>query len=342
LTGAAQTSFVLKYFNNASGGGGNDWALDDISVSTCSPNMNYSPSLNPNVCDSNILTIHDTVRCFFNNYVYYKWQRSTDGGTIWTDVTAALGPAVPVWNGSAWQYVTSYTIPPSQTQPINNGDKYRLVVATTIANLSDAACRFTDVMNIITIQVIVCGIPMHTQLKSFDGDMKEQEAHLNWATTNELESVIFDIEKSLNGTDFFLIGTVNGQADSSSNYYSFADPLSYTGPTFYRIRMHNDINRSIYSRIIQLASSTNELSFLSVINPFDSRLEFTVTSPSRGMIQPVLIDQNGIAVLKNEFSVSTGVNKIALTVPPGLPTGLYYLRVIMNGNIIQRRVWRKN
>jgi hypothetical protein len=32
----------------------------------------------------------------FNNYVYYKWQRSTDGGLTWTDVTGVLGPATPI------------------------------------------------------------------------------------------------------------------------------------------------------------------------------------------------------------------------------------------------------
>jgi hypothetical protein len=62
LTGPAQTSFTLKFFNNAPGGGGNDWALDDISVATCLPNMKYSPSITPNVCKGNPLTIYDTVR----------------------------------------------------------------------------------------------------------------------------------------------------------------------------------------------------------------------------------------------------------------------------------------
>jgi hypothetical protein len=65
LTGPAQSSFTLKFFNNAPGGGGNDWALDDITVATCLPNMKYSPSITPTVCDSNVLTLRDTVRSYF-------------------------------------------------------------------------------------------------------------------------------------------------------------------------------------------------------------------------------------------------------------------------------------
>src|SRR4030095_15028078 len=96
LTGSSQTSLTLSIRNNAPGGGGNDWALDDITLATCLPNMNYSPSLNPTVCDSNSVTINDTIRSYFNNYTYYKWQRSTDGGSTWTDVTGNIGPITPV------------------------------------------------------------------------------------------------------------------------------------------------------------------------------------------------------------------------------------------------------
>jgi len=340
LTGAAQTSFTLKYFNNAPGGGGNDWALDDISVSTCSPNMKYSPSLNPIVCDSNIITIYDTVRCFFNNYVYYKWQRSTDGGSTWNDVTAALGPSVPFWNGSAWEYVSSYTIPPGQTQPINNGDKYRLVVATTMANLSTASCRFTDTGNIITLTVLVCGIPLHTQLISFSGDMINQQARLRWTTSNENESLIFDIEKSTNGSDFSAIGTMNNQPDQT--YYAFNDPSPGSGNSFYRIRMHNETNRAAYSRIIQFSPVLDHLSFISVINPFREDLSFELNMPSRGLAYVELIDQQGTTVMKHNYELSRGINKIIIPGTGSLPTGLYFLRVNVNGVIIQKTVVKQN
>ena len=89
-TRLGQTSMNVTIRNNAPGGGGNDWAIDDIAIATCLPTMRYSPSNTPTICAGNAVTIYDTVRSFFNNYVYYKWQRSTDGGTIWTDVTATV------------------------------------------------------------------------------------------------------------------------------------------------------------------------------------------------------------------------------------------------------------
>jgi hypothetical protein len=269
LTGAAQTSFVLKYFNNAPGGGGNDWALDDISVSTCSPSMIYTPNLNPVVCDSNILTMTDTVRSYFNTYVYCKWQRSTDGGASWNDVTGAIGPVSPYWNGSAWEYVSTYVVPPGQTQLINNGDRYRLVTSTTLANLSNPSCSFTDQGSIVTIRVIECGIPLQAQLIAFSGRLSGQRAELKWTTTRENEPLLFDILRSTDGVSYAIIATLNSYQDYSreENNYLFNDPVSPAGKIYYRIIMRNSNNRSAYSRVIQLSAATDPLSFVSVANP---------------------------------------------------------------------------
>jgi trimeric autotransporter adhesin len=151
-TNPAQSSFKITFRNNAPGGGGNDWVIDDISIRTCYPNMIYSPTLNPSVCANNILKITDTVRSFYNVYIHYKWQRSIDGGTNWVDLAGSSGVASTVWNGSSYEYVNSYTIPPSATTPANNGNLYRMVVATTAANLA-GSCNYSEISP-VTITVL--------------------------------------------------------------------------------------------------------------------------------------------------------------------------------------------
>ncbi|MBI3139871.1 MAG: T9SS type A sorting domain-containing protein [Sphingobacteriales bacterium] len=344
LTGPVQTSFTLKFFNNAPGGGGNDWALDDISVSTCSPNMSYSPSLTPAVCDSNALTIYDTVRSYFNNYVYYKWQRSTDGGASWTDVTAPAGPAVPVWNGTAWEYVTSYTVPPSQTLLANNGDLYRLVVATTVANLANASCNFTDVANIITLDVIDCGIPLAARLLSFNGQKENGYGVLKWTTTGEEEPLSFDIEKSADGIHFFPAGTVSSHRDYSGKEqeYLFTDPVRLNSHTYYRISMRNGQGQSIRSRIIRLSASDALLSFVSVINPFSGELQFEVAAEQNGKAEAELIDASGKTVRAKTFDLYGGVNHLQFEYTAVLAPGMYFLRVRTPDSAIQKAVLKTN
>src|SRR5688572_27098952 len=140
LTGPAQTSFTLTLRNNAPGGGGNDWALDDIAVVTCLPSMSYSPSLAPNVCEGGSLAINDTIRTYFNNYNHYIWQKSVNNGSSWTDITAPASATLGAPVNGAYQFVTSYTIPSANTTVADNGTLYRLLVATASANLGSTSC----------------------------------------------------------------------------------------------------------------------------------------------------------------------------------------------------------
>lgn len=141
-TGPTQTSFKITFRNNAPGGGGNDWAIDDIGLRTCFPTMVYSPS-NPIVYMGNALTIRDTVRSYFNSYSYYQWERKPVSGA-WAPIVGASGNATPVWNPvyNQYEYVISYTIPGTATLAGNAGDLYRMVVASSLPNLTNG-CNYT-------------------------------------------------------------------------------------------------------------------------------------------------------------------------------------------------------
>ena len=344
LTGPLQTSFTMRYYNNAPGGGGNDWALDDISVVTCSPEMNYGPSFNPIVCDSNTILLTDTVRSYFNNYTYYKWQRSTNGGATWTDVTGPIGPISPTWTGGQWEYVASYTVPPALTQMSNSGDVYRVVVASTIANLSSLSCQFTDAGPFITLNVIDCGILLATQLISFSGQLVNDRPMLRWTTAGEDEPLQFEIEKSTDGINFNIIGTVNSYNDyiSEQSTYSFTDPLLLAGKAFYRIRMKNNTGQSIYTRTIQLSVLSDALTFLSVINPFGNELSFEISTGYSGKAEAELIDPTGKTVRKIPLEITSGVNRLTIDNTTSLPGGIYFLRVNAAGSTIQKRVIKQH
>lgn len=343
LTGSLQTALTLKYFNNAPGGGGNDWALDDITVATCSPTMIYTPNTHPTICDSNILLLTDTVRYFFNNFLYCKWQKSTNGGASWTDVSGVIGPVSPYWNGSQWEFVSSYTVPPSQTLPANSGDLYRLVTSTTLANLADILCSFTDVGSIVTMTVIDCHDALETKLLSFSGRKENGRAALQWTTATESEAVFFDIEKSTDGLSFYKIGTVNGYNNNADlNNYSFIDPSPLQNQkTYYRLLMRNAAGKVTYSRIVQLSEISGAFSFISVINPFLNELSFDVYSETNAVATAELINASGVAVRQKVFAMNPGSNRLAIDNTTALPSGIYFLRVVSGNTVLQKTVLKQ-
>lgn len=339
-TGPTQTGFTMRFYNNAPGGGGNDWALDDISIVTCSPEMNYGPSHNPIVCDSNSILLTDTIRSYFDNYVYYKWQRSADGGATWSDVTGVIGPATPTLIAGEWTYIATYTVPPNMTYMANANDVYRVVVATTDDNVDDPNCRFTDAGPFITLNIIECGDLLNADLLSFSGKEQNAKAVLNWITSRENEPLRFEIEKSTDGINFTTVGVVNSHLayGEEQNHYSFTDPAPLNGRTYYRIKMKNANSRSVYSRTIQLSGKTEALDFLSVINPFSQALVFEVIAEQGGRTELELYNATGKLVKKTEQEIAKGISRLRLDDTSPLSAGVYFLRVKQGGHIIQKRV----
>jgi len=75
VTGPAQTTFTLGLKNNAPGGGGNDWAIDDISVATCTPVL--ACSLRRLYMPVMVMpSISLSRRCFSPNYVNWAWKEA--------------------------------------------------------------------------------------------------------------------------------------------------------------------------------------------------------------------------------------------------------------------------
>jgi len=343
LTGPAETSFRLTLRNNAPGGGGNDWALDDISVATCLPNMQYSPSLSPTTCESNPITINDTIRSYFNNYNNYRWQRSTDGGSNWSDVPAATGTSSPTWNGSAWEYITSYTIPPSGATLSNNGDRYRVVVSTTSGNLGNSNCQVTDGISIINLNVLNCGVALQTELLSFNGRLVNGQAQLSWNTSREEEQVYFNVEKSPDGRNFTSIGTVKGFANraAETNSYSFTDSALLNGKASYRITMHDNGAKRKMSRIIQLQLEESLFTVNHILNPFGGELPFEIATSKDGRMEAVLLNASGSAVGRQAFTLRSGINSVSLDNLQSLTPGIYILKIQYRDQTYSRKVIKK-
>jgi hypothetical protein len=338
-TGPTQTSATLSIRNNAQGGGGNDWVMDDISIATCFPSMSYSPTSTPSVCSANTILIGDTVRSLFNNYTYFVWQRSQDNGATWSNITTTQS-ATPVLNGSQYEYITSYNVPTSATTLADSGDIYRVYTATTSSNISNPSCIANDGSAPISLSVLDCGVVLKADLLSFSGNLAGNRATLSWTTSKEEKPVHFIIERSDDGNSFSPIGTLSGHNDVSYdiNYYSFIDPSAISEKKWYRIIMADDLGTQKYSRIIQLGDRLEEFNLSSVVNPFNNELYFDVTTTRNLKINVDLVDMQGRPVKTSSYLVYAGVNSLSLQHTGSLSPGVYTIIVRYDNKIISRRV----
>jgi trimeric autotransporter adhesin len=333
LTGPSQSSFTLTIFNNAPGGGGNDWALDDISVATCSPNLAFTPTNNPSVCSGNTVDIGAWIRSYFNNYVYYKWQKSVDNGLTWVNA-GPVGNGSPTWNGSNWEYFTAY--PTFVATTLDSGTKFRVVVASTVANIADANCSFADATSILTLNVIDCGGPLNTDIISFSGKIEAGTTKLNWTTSREEDSVQYAVEKSYDGRNFKIVATVDGYNNNADvNYYNWTE-FSVNQTLYYRIRLIAS-GKQKFSRIIQLTPNSKAADF-NVLNPFTDKLVAQINTSEAQLVHLNLIDNSGRIVRSHQFALINGTNNLQINDTDILTKGLYTLQVQFDTHTISKKV----
>lgn len=333
-TGASQTNIEFAITNNAPGGGGNDWALDDISLATCTPNLNLVPSGNSQVCYGQQVDLNCNVISYFNNYVYYQWQVSHDNGTTWAD-TLSMGTGTPTLSGG--NYVYNAVFPSFLADSSQHMVQYRIRVATTPANLY-GGCSFYNSANII-VMVNNCQWVLKTNLVSFDAAVQNRHAVLNWRATNETDQTTYELQKSSNGIDFTKIALI--KANNTNGIYQFTDPEELNPLAYYRVVV-KEPGGFKNSRIRLVSVSTIPFDLLSIVNPFNDRLKFEVSASQNSVATIVISDQHGKAVRTVRQNVTRGMNNIEITNLSGLATGTYILQVSTADGTKSKKIVKTN
>lgn len=194
--------------------------------------------------------------------------------------------------------------------------------ATTVANLSYApqpTGNITENDNRATVASVTGG-PNPVSLISFDATREAQTAVLTWATAEEINSDRFEVEHSLNGKNWQMIGKVAAGGNSSDKqWYSFTDVNPANGANLYRLRMVDRDGTFDYSRVKSLEFDISIETAL-YPNPVAERL-LLKTDDLAKISRVQLFNAVGIAVIQSDRVTSAGLDV------RNLPAGLYVVKV---------------
>ena len=337
-TGPSETQFTISIKNNAAGGGGNDWVLDDIKLATCYPSLIMNPNDTISACAGNPVTITDTVKSFFNNYGYYMWQVSLNNGVSWVSLPTSMGFKTPVLENGLWVYYVDTVYIPSAA---DSGKLIRLEVASTSSNLTNSNCSVNNSQDVfLKIYSSSCSV-LDAILLNFSGIILNNKASLQWTSKNEVGLKEYDIEKSSDGINFLQIGEVPARNDPGATYV-FNDPEDISNIAYYRLKIINsDFNNTKYSKVISLF--TKSASFkIATANPFSNNLGINVFLPEEGIIEFNLCDIYGNVVDRKSFQLSMGNSQVFLDNLNELAPGIYILRAFYNGTILLNKLIKAN
>jgi hypothetical protein len=335
-TGPTETQFVISIKNNAAGGGGNDWVLDDINLATCYPNLINSPKDTATACAGSPIILSDTVKSYFNNYTNYCWEKSTDG-INWVS-TGNCSTETPVLVNGEWVYNVDTSFIPIAA---DSGTYYRLKVATTNSNLGDANCSVSNSQKIfLKVFNVNCSV-LDALLTNFTGNIENNQAILHWTVSNEINLDEYHIEKSSDGVHFSSLGVIAALNSGKESNYSFTDPDLTNGVEYYRLRLVNTSGNISYSKVVALYNKNGSFS-VNTINPFRDEINMNVYLPSDGKVTFRLYDIYGRMVSKKETQLMQGRSSIVLGNLGRLASGIYLLQAQFNHSVILSKLFKAN
>ena len=334
----SNANFVIR--NNSPGGGGNDWAIDDIKVAHCGPSltMNYNPVVLGCAATPFSVLLSDTIRYVYNNsYIYYKWQKSNVGGTVWADMTGpgTSGVGSPTLVNGQYQYVA--TLPPFMAVYADSGTYYRVIVATTAANLT-GNCAHNDGTSTL-IKVVDCRNVLDVNFRLFRGRLVGNRSYLNWSATGEHNLSHYDVEKSTDGKIFKKISSLTAKNIAEADY-NFADPETVIDNTYYRIKVYDNNNVFKYSGVV-LLSPMLHFGVTALGNPFIDRLPVEIIVPEDAIIDVRLYNDKGQLVKSMSPAVKKGINTILIDKIASAP-GLHFLSVRFKDQTIKTKLVKIN
>ena len=154
--------------------------------------------------------------------------------------------------------------------------------------------------NVAPVTFTIGAYPLPVELSAFTATAKSLDAVLAWTTASEKNSAYFDVERSLNGSDFVQIVQVQAQGSSTRaiDYTSLDAGIGAKATAaYYRLKQVDLDGTSSYSPVRTVRFSKVVPVIALYPNPATSATQLDLTSLPTGSYQVSVLDATGRVVL---------------------------------------------
>ncbi len=168
----------------------------------------------------------------------------------------------------------------------------------------------------------------------FNAQCHEKGASITWSTATEQNSKQFDIERSDDGINWRVIGSVpaagNSNAERNYNYLDLEG-----GAALYRIRQKDFDGRSIITDIKRTDCKSSDVNVALYPIPTRDNLTVVIRSDKDMRTDLQIVDMKGSVLRRMPTQINKGNNTINLSVSE-LPAGQYMLRSADAGMFVNK------
>lgn len=179
------------------------------------------------------------------------------------------------------------------------------------------------------------GNPLPVTLVSLTASAKTNEIEVTWETGTELNNKGFSVQRSTDGTNFSVIGWVDGKGTTSQAIqYTFVDKNVVPNTVYYyRLKQidydeHTELTK-VVSAVIQ-STSTPTVIWGTVSPNSNASANLILNLADEGIVLSRTFNLSGALLSSAEYNVTKGLNQLDLQFDDMLAQGMYITKISIN------------
>ena len=178
------------------------------------------------------------------------------------------------------------------------------------------------------------------KLAYFKAKSDKGKVMAEWATIMEENNDFFTIERSADGKNFQVVGTVPGAGNSKGELaYSFIDEAPLAGTSYYRLKQTDYDGKYEYFNLVTVNNQRSAGGGFPVLNvqavgpnPFTHTFYINFDLTTDGPVEVRLMNMQGYLVVAEKIDGFSGSNRYDFNDRQGLQAGTYLLSLVQNNN----------
>lgn len=199
--------------------------------------------------------------------------------------------------------------------------------------------EYSDSSDIYLIKTLPDGTVVPVELMLFTAIADGKEVILKWSTSSELNNLGFEIQRSVNGKEYFSVGFASGHGTTSEQQnYIFADKNLDNGNYYYRLKQVDYNGSYEYSDVVEVEwrAFNSYLLEQNFPNPFNPTTTIGFGLQNKSNVKITILNAIGeeVAIVLNEER-EAGYDQLEFNAN-NLPSGVYFYR-LQAGSFIETK-----
>jgi hypothetical protein len=184
--------------------------------------------------------------------------------------------------------------------------------------------------------IIIRSVPLPVTFVTVSAKRATSDVLVNWSVAEQSNVKDYEIEKSLDGTNFKMVGTVT--TVDNQNKYAFKDLNTESLAIFYRIKSVDVDGKTGYSNIVKVVA-VSEVGSISLANTKANGFTLKTTQLKAGNYSISVVNMNGQVVFKTTKQILPGMPSVSIQMNTELAAGIYEVVVEHGERMVVTGKW---